>query len=273
MSTLLPLGVVLTFVATQAAFSQASSTGVVADETLHTLTALLDGKTFVQIPPGEFLMGSPDGNPDEQPPRKIQISKGFQLGKIEVTQAQWDAVMRNPHGGPGTEEDRSAVNPSHFKGPSRPVENVSWDDVQQFLQRLNKRDPQHLYRLPTEAEWEYACRAGEADAAGRAPEEAAWFTGNANRQTHPVGRKQPNAWGLQDMLGNVFEWVQDWYAPDAYTAGDNVDPAGPESSSYKVYRGCAWLSEAKQCRPAFRGFDFPNSPSYAVGFRLVRTAR
>lgn len=234
---------------------------------LHSLTALLDGSGFVQISPGEFTMGSSSGNPDEEPAHRVRISRGFQMGKFEVTQAQWIATMRNPHA-KSTPED---VNPSKFKGRSRPVENVSWDAVQKFVTALNTRDPKHVYRLPTEAEWEYGARAGTQGEV-KDLDRIAWFQPNSNGQTQPVGQKAPNPWGLHDMLGNVLEWVQDWYAPD-YSSSARTDPGGPPSGTYKVYRGCGWLSEAKYCRPAFRGFDFPNTGYYSVGFRLVRTPK
>lgn len=262
-----------------------------SDPTMHTVTALTDGRAFARIPAGEFTMGSSTGNPDEIAPHRVRITRAFEIGRYEVTQAQWEAVMRDPHaatnaskpsedsstvdpaakGDTSTKKDDTALNPAHFKGPTRPIENVSWDDVQVFIERLNKRDPQHAYRLPTEAEWEYAALANHrfdpAQVAG-----AAWYQVNAEKETHPIGAKAPNPWGLHDMLGNVFEWVQDWYAPE-YTALAVPDPTGPATGSYKVYRGCAWLSAEKQCRPAFRGFDFPNQGYYSVGFRLVRTKR
>lgn len=237
-----------------------------ANETLHSVTALVDGRGFVPIPAGEFTMGSTRGNPDEQPPHRVRITRSFEMGKFEVTQAQWDAVMRDPHAA-------KDVNPSHFKGPAKPVENVSWDDAQRFIQRLNKRDPEHVYRLPTEAEWEYACRAGRPDGDAIPVRDSAWFEGTSERQTHAVGQKKANAWGLHDMLGNVSEWVQDWFAPDAYSTSEDADPKGPPSGSYKVHRGCAWLSAEKQCRPSFRAFDFPNPGQYSMGFRLVRVRR
>ena len=243
------------------------------DDTLHTVTALVDGRGFVTIPAGEFTMGSGTGNPDEQPPHRVRITVSFEMGKFEVTQAQWDAVMRDPHAASAPGGGTAASNPSHFKGPTRPVDSASWDDIQQFIQKLNKRDPDHVYRLPTEAEWEYACRAGQPHSNVVALGEVAWYEATAERKTHPVGGKKPNAWGLHDMLGNVFEWVQDWYAPDYYATSADSDPKGPASSSYKVYRGCAWLSAAEQCRPTFRGFDFPNPGQYSAGFRLVRKRR
>jgi formylglycine-generating enzyme required for sulfatase activity len=161
---------------------------------------------FVLIQAWTFQMGSNNGEPNEKPVHMVRISRPFYLGKYEVTQAQWEAVMGN--------------NPSQFKGdPNSPVENVSWDDVQEFikrLKRLNTRESGVKYRLPREAEWEYAAQAGTTTAYsfGNDPSqlgEYAWYGENANGETHPVGQKKPNPWGLYDMHGNVWEWVQDWY--------------------------------------------------------------
>ena len=243
------------------------------DAPVHTLAYLMESG-FVRIPAGEFVMGSSTGNADEQPLGRVKISRAFEIGKYEVTQAQWESVMRNPHATVNARQRALAdVNPSHFKGPDRPVENVSWDAVQEFVKALTARDPKHIYRLPTEAEWEYAARAGSEDDEPKDLESAGWFEGNSGGGTQPVGRKKPNAWGLYDVLGNVFEWVQDWYAAEAYGASGPPSPIDPQSSitgSYKVYRGCAWLSERKYCRAAFRAFEFPSQGQYSVGFRLVR---
>jgi formylglycine-generating enzyme required for sulfatase activity len=238
----------------------------------HSLTYLLEGNAFASIPAGEFTMGSRDANADEAPPHRVRISKGFEMGKFEVTQAQWRAVMDSPHGHTEPSEKNDKVDPSHFKGAALPVENVSWDSVQTFIRLLNTRDERHTYRLPTEAEWEYAARAGQT---GDTPAnlENAWCESTAGGKTLPVAQKAANAWGLHDMLGNVMEWVQDWYAPDYYTGSPRVDPRGPGTGSYKVYRGGAWLSNARQCRVGFRGFDFPSGGYYSVGFRLVRTRK
>jgi len=239
----------------------------------HSLTYLLEGNAFAQIPAGEFLMGSRSGNADEAPPHRVRISKGFEMGKFEVTQAQWKAVMDSPHHeSKGADNDRN-IDPSHFKGATLPVESVSWDSVQTFLRLLNLRDEHYTYRLPTEAEWEYAARAGQTADAPANLDQAAWCESNSEGKPQPVAQKAPNAWGLHDMLGNVMEWVQDWYAPDAYVTSPRNDPRGPATSSYKVYRGGAWLSDSKQCRVAFRGFDFPSGGYYSVGFRLVRTRK
>lgn len=243
------------------------------EEKAFGLGALLDGSGFVRIPAGEFLMGANNGNDDEKPAHRVRIRQSFEMSKFEVTQAQWEAVMSRPpeaHSRPGS---RTAnVNPSYFKGPNLPVENVSWDEVQQFLRALNARDREHEYRLPTEAEWEYACRAGQEDTVDKLEAEA-WYRGNASGQTHPVGQKQPNAWGLFDMRGNVWEWVQDWYDPNYYKSSPATDPAGPPDASYRVYRGGSWYSGATDCRAAMRGFDLPANHYYSLGFRLVRTAK
>jgi formylglycine-generating enzyme required for sulfatase activity len=167
------------------------------------------------------------------------------------------------------------VIPSLFQGAARPVESVSWEAVQVFINALNLRDPKHVYRLPTEAEWEYAARAGSTEDIPKDLDDRAWYAANSDGATHPVGEKAANAWGLHDMLGNVLEWVQDWYGPEGYgSATASAERQGASYvGSYKVYRGCGWLSEAKYCRPAFRAFDFPSSGQYSVGFRLVRIAK
>jgi formylglycine-generating enzyme required for sulfatase activity len=210
-------------------------------------------------------MGSNDSDAydDEKPVHTVRITQPFYLGKHEVRQGQWQAVMGN--------------NPSRFTGdPNRPVENVSWDDVQEFIRRLNAREGGAIYRLPTEAEWEYAARAGtttrwsfgdEASQLGR----YAWYDGNARGQTHPVGQLQPNPWGLYDMHGNVWEWVQDWYG--GYASGTAVDPAGPSSGLGRVYLGGGWFTPARYCRSAGRGSVAPGKRIDSLGFRLLRVAQ
>lgn len=257
------LGLAMVFVSVLAAQQQADP---------HSLAALLTGPGFVRIPAGEFSMGSTAGNPDELPIRRVKIPKAFQMSKYEVTQAQWNAVMADPHAAPYTTTGGAVdVNPSHFKGEARPVENIPWEAVQVFIGALNKRDPKHTYRLPTEAEWEYAAKAGsKSDPTNLDP--IAWYKDNSGGETHDVGLKAANAFGLHDMLGNVFEWVQDWYTPESYASG--TPPAQPAAArSYKVYRGCGWLSETKYCRPAYRMFDFPTQGQYSIGFRLVRVPK
>lgn len=253
----------------------------VQEEKLYGLKALYDGSGFVRIPAGEFLMGSRGGSGDERPVHRVRISKSFEMGKFEVTQAQWEAVVgsnRDAHASPekGSSAQGEPVvssNPSHFKGSTLPVENVSWDDVQQFLRWLDKLDSRHRYRLPTEAEWEYACRAGRTKDDAGSLDAVAWYRANSGGQTQPVGQKQPNAWGLYDMQGNVLEWVQDWYGHDYYRNGPATNPQGPVSGSYRVYRGGSWYGSAADCRAAFRSFDLPGNRYYSLGLRLVRTAK
>ncbi len=176
------------------------------------------GMEFVLLPAGTLQMGSSasEGYHDEQPVHTVHLTRPFYLGKYEVTQGQWQAVMGS--------------NPSLFTGdPNRPVENVSWNDVQEFIRRLNAQEGATLYRLPTEAEWEYAARAGTTtrwsfgdDASQLA--RYSWYSENAGGQTHPVGQLLPNPWGLYDMYGNVWEWVQDWYDAGYYEVSPAVDP-------------------------------------------------
>ena len=210
---------------------------------------------FRYIQPGRFTMGSP---PDEAGRRdeaqhQVTLTQGYWLAETPTTQAVWQAVMGN--------------NPSLFKGdPQRPVEQVSWDDTQEFLRRLNARMPSLQARLPTEAEWEYAARAGTTGARYGDLDAIAWHRGNSNRTTHPVGRKRPNAWGLYDMIGNVWEWCGDWYGN--YPSGAVTDPAGPGSGSGRGLRGGSWRDDAAVCRAAFRGWDGPGYRSFRLGFRL-----
>jgi formylglycine-generating enzyme required for sulfatase activity len=222
------------------------------------------GMEFVLIPAGSFLMGSPDSDrkarDNEKPQHKVTISQPFYLGKYEVTQSQWEAVMGS--------------NPSDFSGRSNPVENVSWEDVQGFIKKLNQKEGGNKYRLPTEAEWEYAARAGttsiysfgdDAGALGR----YAWCWGNSGWSTHPVGQKEPNPWGLCDMHGNVYEWVQDWYGKNYYAESPGIDPRGPSSGSYRVFRGGCWINLARNCRSAARDEVPPGHSSGGHGFRLA----
>ena len=158
---------------------------------------------------------------------RVRISRGFWLGKHEVTQSEWQAI--------------TGTNPSYFSGCGKcPVESVSWNDVQNYIRKLNARAGRGRYRLPTEAEWEYAARAGTSgDRYQSNLDGIAWYSGNRGKRTQPVGRKAPNGFGLHDMLGNVWEWVQDWYSD--YPGGLVVDPRGPGSGSDRVSRGGSWL--------------------------------
>ena len=217
---------------------------------------------FVWIPAGEFLMGTPrdDGDTgDDETRHEVRISRGFWLGKYEVTQGEWRAVM--------------GTNPSYFSdcGPRCPVERVSWEDVQAFVRKLNERESGrgYAYRIPTEAEWEYAARAGTSGIRYGELDEIAWHWGNSGAKTHPVGQKRANAWGLHDMLGNVWEWTGDWYG--RYPSGPATDPRGPESGSSRVIRGGSWGNYAGYFRSADRYYYSPGYRANDFGFRLVRT--
>ncbi len=211
------------------------------------------------IPPGRFMMGSPDaeGFADEQPRHEVTITRGFWLGETPVTQAMWTAVMGH--------------NPSRFTTDTDlPMENVSWSECMSFCEQLNKRIEGLRVGLPTEAQWEYACRAGAGQM--RYPgslDDIAWYLDNSGGKTHPVGEKQPNAFGLYDMLGNVWEWCRDgWWS---YDAVPQQDPVGPERAGVlRVYRGGSWAHEAGVVRAASRYPDDPGIRHQYLGLRLAR---
>ena len=217
--------------------------------------------TFVLVPAGSFDMGSESGDDDERPVRAMTIDAPFYIAQFEVTQAQWFSVMEN--------------DPSQFSDDdNRPVENVSWNDAQAFIDKLNSSDPSATYRLPTEAEWEYAARAGAATAYafGDDPAELdahAWHADNADNTTHPVGEKQPNAWDVHAMHGGVWEWVQDRYGP--YPSGAGSESTDTPPGNRRVIRGGSWLSPAEDCRAASRSHAHPAFRGSHVGFRIVRT--
>jgi formylglycine-generating enzyme required for sulfatase activity len=220
------------------------------------------GMEFVLIAAGTFRMGWHDGGFYENPVHQVTISQPFYLGKYAVTQGQWDAVMR--------------TNRSHFTGnPNHPVVRVSWEETQEFIRELTAKEGSTIYRLPTEAEWEYACRAGSTTvySFGDDPhqlDEYGWYSENARARTHPVGQLKPNAWGLYDMHGNVWEWVQDWdgmYSPEPVT-----DPRGPSSGLCRVVRGGSWNNSAEVCRSASRYRDMLRISNANFGFRLLRAA-
>ena len=219
---------------------------------------VFNGMEFVWVPAGEFLMGSTSSaaKADEKPVTQVQISKGFWLGKHEVTQTDWQAVM--------------GTNPSIFSGCDRcPVENVSWNDAQEFIRALNELAGEESYRLPTEAEWEYAAR-GETrgDLYDRNLDAIAWYRDNSGNRTQPVGRKAPNVWGLHDMLGNVWEWVQDWHG--GYPGGSLTDPRGPGSGLERVARGGGWAGAADSCRASDRNRTAPGNSYFSLGLRVMR---
>ena len=225
---------------------------------------------FADVPAGQFRMGSSDRRDGWLYPRTdVRLSRPFQIGRYEVTQSQWEAVMGS--------------NPSEFAGCGRcPVENVSWDDIQRFISMLNSADSAWTYRLPTEAEWEYAARAGErGDRYVRNLDASAWYRDNSEDRTHPVGQKRPNAFGLYDMIGNVSEIVQDWLGE--YPGGTVVDPTGPPSPTMsagiagpdKVSRGCNFGDFEDWCDEVARRSYFQAALGgyYIHGFRLVRVSR
>jgi formylglycine-generating enzyme required for sulfatase activity len=257
---------------------------------------------FVKIAPGEFMMGCADGDvvsdkdciEDEVPRHKVRLTRGFELGKYEVTQAQWETVM-------GTK-------PSDTKGPKNPVDSVNKADIQAFLDKLNAQNDGYKYRLPTEAEWEYAARAGAPDPPRASLGDYAWFAANSDDESHPVGLKKPNAWGLYDMLGNVREWVDDRAAYYDYTPlpDVSVDPKGPQrgrggggggrpgaddanrppkgfdargrllingggAEGLPVFRGGGWDNFAPYLRLSARYYYYGTDLKVGdIGFRLVR---
>lgn len=226
------------------------------------------GMEFVLVSPGAFLMGAGDGtgavSEDEQPQHRVTISRPFYLGRYEVTQEHWARIMGS--------------NPSHSRSPSNPVERVSWNDVQRFITRLMKQEPDQVYRLPTEAEWEYACRAGSTERFSFGAEEwmskdYIWCYRSTDSTAKRVGSLRPNAWGLHDMHGNVWEWCQDWYGRSYYSQSPQADPRGPDRGSRRVMRGGAWTTTADGCRASARQLGMPDDRNWDIGFRLVRTIR
>jgi formylglycine-generating enzyme required for sulfatase activity len=223
------------------------------------------GMEFVLIPAGTFMMGSLRRNteafPDERPAHRVTIGEPFYLGKYPVTQAQWGAII--------------GYNPSRFKGhPNQPVEGVSWSDVCRFLYNLNDWEDGEDYCLPTEAQWEYACRAGTDTPRYHHDVDAiAWYEANSNHQPQPVGHKLPNAWGLYDMLGNVWEWCRDGLRQ--YTTEAAVDPMGPTNTeAARILRGGSWDNSVRAVRAANRHWGAPDLQSSAsLGFRCACSGR
>ena len=234
---------------------------------------------FVHIPAGAFVMGNtdfdesvlelPDGDAglieDERPARRVRITRGFDLQRTEVTQAQWLSVM---HTRPGPAEYWKR------KGWAQlPVVSVSWHDAQRFMAALNRASTGARYRLPTEAEWEYAARAGHA---GNRPFPVhqlgshAWTLENSGDKPHPVAQKQPNAWGLYDMLGNAWEWVADRYQSDYYGQGQNINPTGPRHGDQHVRRGGSYHCQPPLVRVNYRAADTPSTRYSVIGFRVLR---
>ncbi|MDP3071053.1 MAG: formylglycine-generating enzyme family protein [Opitutaceae bacterium] len=225
---------------------------------------------LIRVAPGTFTMGSPADEPErhqaEGPRMQVTISRAFWLGKTEVTQAQYETIM--------------GVNPSTLKsgGPDLPVENASWIDAMAFCRKLTEREHAagrlvagEAYTLPTEAEWEYACRAGTTGAYAGDPAAMAWHSANSDGTTHPVGQKRPNAWGFHDMAGNVLEWCLDWYGP--YLGGAVTDPVGPERGHYRMARGGSWRTDARTGRSAARSGGSSARLDYTIGFRVALITR
>lgn len=216
---------------------------------------------MVLVPAGSFVMGSPAGAPmrqEEETPRRVTLTKAFRIGATEVTRGQWRALVPDSRIAPGDDE--------------LPVTDVSFADVEAFCRVLSEKE-RVTYRLPTEAEWEHACRAGAEEKAPSRAERGtlAWYAENAEGSTHPVGAKAPNAWGLHDMLGNVAEWTKDAYGPYPRVA-EETDPRGPEKGQGRVVRGGSWRSFPPALRCAARAsapaaYQLPH-----LGFRVVREA-
>ena len=229
---------------------------------------------MVWIGRGSFLMGSPADEPgrdqNEGPQHRVTISRGFYIGKYEITQAQWTSVM---HAQPWASKSHVEENPHH------PAVYISWEDVQEFTRRLNRMAGAEVYRLPTAAEWEYACRAGTATPWSFGEDDSAlqkyaWYADNTwevdERYGHAVGTKLPNSWGLHDMHGNVWEWVQDWYSNETYSNSPEVDPKGPAEGFLRVGRGGAFGNYGHVLRSANRSGGDPTSRNAGTGARLVR---
>jgi len=222
---------------------------------------------MVQIPAGEFVMGSPDADIDamrnQRPQHRVRITKPFNLGKYPVTQQQWQAMMGN--------------NPSQFKGPKNPVELVSWEDCQKFLVKLNAKvgEKGGKFVLPTEAQWEYACRAGTTTRYFFGDDDAVlsqfgWHQKNSGGGSHPVGEKKPNPWGLYDMHGNIWQYCHDWYDGTYYANSPADDPTGPETGSDRVIRGGSFHVPPGFCRAAYRSAHKPNGTAFSQGFRVAQ---
>lgn len=232
-------------------------------ETLETFISSSTGMEFVLVPAGEFYMGflqEEKGRPDsESPAHRVTIKNPFYMGKSPVTQKQWKNIMGN--------------NPSHFKGGDRPVEMVSWKEAQKFVKKLNAIENTDKYRLPSEAEWEYACKAGTQTRYFFGGDESklkecAWYAENSGRKTHPIGQKKPNSWGLYDMHGNVWEWVQDKWHDNSTPSNGSIWEDG--DGSFRVSRGGSWYCDPDSCRSAARFSRAPESRFANLGFRLVR---
>lgn len=230
------------------------------DISLPIINNIINNMVFVEG--GTFTMGATSeqngyADSDERPAHQVTLSS-FSIGKYEVTQEEWVAVMGS--------------NPSYFKGTKRPVESVSWNDCQEFIRKLNAKTGKH-FRLPTEAEWEYAARGRNIKTIhiggniGKSVGVRVWNAGNSNGTTHDVGQNKANPLGLYDMIGNVYEWCSDWYG--RYSNSSQTNPTGPASGTYRMCRGCSWRSDTKDCRVSYRCYNEPTFRGSGLGFRLA----
>lgn len=233
---------------------------------------------FATIPAGQFIMGTTDLNKaladlpdpkaaminDETPAHKVVFEKPFRLSQTEVTQKTWLSIMGSR---PGPDSHWQAKNWEQL-----PVVSVSWTAANNFIDKLNQQSPDVHYRLPTEAEWEYAARAGDTGLrpfSRLAMDEYAWYIHNSNDEVQAVAQLKANAWGLYDMHGNVWEWVADWYSPTAYEESAKINPQGPEQGSKKIRRGGSYHCPPHLIRSAYRAADIPTKAYSVLGFRLV----
>jgi len=222
------------------------------------------GMVLVHIPAGSFVMGGDEiaeqADEMERPRHRVTIDRPFYMGRYPVTQDEWKAIMKN--------------NPAHFIGNNHPVEQVSYNDVHQFIDRLNQLEKTKAYRLPYEAEWEYASRAATQTTYCFGNDvnnlvKYAWFRKNSGKSTHPVGELAPNPWGLYDVHGNVHEWCEDWFDKKYYGISPNKNPTGPKKGLAKALRGGDWGSEDWHCRCASRSLGSPDRRGSRLGFRLI----
>ena len=211
---------------------------------------------MIWVAPGSFLMGSPEDEAGRNIVREKQhdviITKGFWLAETEFTQGDWGKIM--------------GANPSSNKGKNHPVETISYHDIEELIRRINKNGEN--FRLPTEAEWEYACRAGTTGPYPGDIEKTVWHIGNSGRASHQVATKDPNPWGFYDMQGNILEWCSDWLQED--NTSEKLDPKGPNIGEYKVQRGGQFTGRIRHTRAADRQRDLPESREFYVGFRLAK---
>lgn len=235
------------------------ATTTISSESSETITVNGVSFTMIRVEGGTFQMGSTTGYDNEQPVHQVTVSS-FSIGQTEVTQELWQAVM--------------GTNPSYYKGSKRPVEKVSWNVCQTFITKLNQLTGK-TFRLPTEAEWEYAARGGNKSkgytySGSNEIDDVAWYRSNRSSKTHDVATKSPNELGIYDMSGNVEEWCQDWFSSSYYSSSPTNNPTGPTSGSYRVERGGCCGSTAPDCRVAFRDLDTPANTSNKLGFRLAQ---